>query len=136
MGTLRYHGPVYGAKSLLATVTRASVAANASALELLQIDIPSTEDWYITEVYAYCTNQGNGGTVDVKDDAVSVLPAAVTLASNASAKQTCTADGGEDEGKKVAGGSSLTVNASDGATTAIADLVVHVMGYIRKADTP
>lgn len=133
MGRTSFSGPAYGAKSLITTVTRASIAPSSSNLELLEITLPLTEDWMITEVRAYCSNQGNGGTVDVTDDAVTILPTPLALVTAAGATAVLAADGGEDEGKRVAAGSVLRVLANDGITTAAADVVVNVYGFIRNA---
>ena len=132
MGTTRFSGPVYGAKSLLVHCSKESVAASVTDLEIFQIDVPADEDWFLTRVHAYCDVQGNAGTVDVEDDGTSVLSANITLVSDDSVEGDVAADGGEDEGKKVAASSVLTIDATNGITTAIEDLQVSVYGYIRK----
>ena len=136
MGRTEFSGPVYGAVGVLAVAHIDSVAADSTDLEVFQIDVPATEDWFITRVAAYCGNQGNGGTVDVEDDGASVLTANITLATADSVESTPTTTSPEDEGRKVAAGSTLTVDATDGATTAISDLTVTVEGYKRKIGAP
>lgn len=132
MGTTRYSGPVYGAKTLLFSCFDTQVAADATDLEIFEINVPSDETWVITDVQAYCDVQGNGGVVDVEDDGTSVLDANLTLVTKASAEATITADAGEDEGTVVAAGSKITVDVTNGATTAVDLLTVHCYGYIRK----
>ena len=136
MSTGTTKGPFMGASTVLATAFRGTVAANASNLEIFQIDLPADEDWYVTRVAAYCSNQGNGGSVNPKGGGVALLAAAITLVTADSIESAPTTDAGESAGKRVAAGTSLTVEASDGATTAIADLVVTIEGFKRKIGVP
>lgn len=136
MSTGTSKGPFMGASTVLATAYRATVAAGSTGLEVFQIDLPTDEDWYVTRVAAYCSNQGNGGSVNPKGGGVALLAAPITLVTADSIEATPTPDAGESAGKRVAAGTSLTVEATDGATTAIADLVVTIEGYKRKVGAP
>jgi len=129
MGATFLSGPVYGAYALLAAVSKENIAASASDLEILQIDIPTDEQWIIMKAAAYCDVQGNAGSVDIEDDTVSILSAAITLVSDDAVEASITAAGGE-KGALVEG--VLTVDASNGITTAIEDLTVQLWGFIRK----
>lgn len=130
MGSPTYlDGPVYGAYGLLAVVSKENIAASATDLEILQVDIPADEQWGVMKVAAYCDVQGNGGTVNVEDDGASILAAAITLASDDAVEGSVTLTGGE-QARIVEG--VLTVDASNGITTAIEDLTVEIWGFIRK----
>ena len=131
MGATFHSGPVYGAYANLFSVSKENIAASASALEILQIDIPADEDWIIMKVQAYCDVQGNAGDVDVEDDTVSILSADAVLVSDDVVVAAVVATGGE-KGALVAGGSVLTVDVDNGITTAIEDLTVNAWGFIRK----
>lgn len=134
MGTTRFSGPVYGSKALLAVAHISTIGPSVTDSEIAECLVPTGEDWYVTNVQAYCTNQGNGGTVDVESpNGTSLLSANITLTTGAAVAGAVTPDSGEDEGKRVAAGSRLHVEASDGATTAIANLTVYIYGFIRKA---
>ena len=60
------------------------------------------------------------------------LTAIVAPPSDDSVETSITATSGEDEGKIVAAASSITVDVTNGATTAVEDLTVSVYGFIRK----
>jgi len=129
MGGTFFSGPVYGAYGLLAAVSKENIAASASALEILQIDIPTDEEWVIRRVAAYCDVQGNAGDIDVEDDGVSILSADLALVSDDAVEATPAATAGES-GRLVEG--VLTVDVDNGITTAIEDLTVQLWGYIKK----
>jgi len=131
MGSTFLGGPVYGAYALLAVVSKENIAASAAALEILQVDIPTDEQWGIMKVAAYCDVQGNAGDVDVEDDGTSILSADIALASDDSVEGTVTLTGGE-KARIVEG--VLTVDVDNGITTAIEDLTVSIWGFIRKKD--
>lgn len=131
MGRTAFSGPAYGAKCLLAIAHKESIAASVTNLEIFQVDIPAGEDWLITNVSAYCDVQGNGGTCRVLDDGVSIA-GTITLVSDDAVEAVITKDAAEDEGKAVAAGSVLTVDATNGATTVIEDITVSIWGFIRK----
>jgi len=137
MGRTCYSGPVYGAKRALASFYAASIAAEATVAEIGEILIPATEDWYLTEVHAYCTDEGNGATIDVEcPNGTSLLAADLALSSGAGVKAVLTADAGEDEGKRCAASSRIHIEGADGETTAAANVMVTLHGYIRKLNTP
>lgn len=129
MGASFLSGPVYGAYALLAVVSKENIAASATALEILQVDIPTDEQWGIMKVSAYCDVQGNAGDVDVEDDGVSILSADIVLASDDAVEGTVTLTGGE---KAAIVEGVLTVDVDNGVTTAIEDLTVSIWGFIRK----
>jgi len=131
MGSTFLGGPVYGAYALLAVVSKENIAASAAALEILQVDIPTDEQWGIMKVAAYCDVQGNAGDVDVEDDGTSILSADIVLVSDDSVEGTVTLTGGE-KARIVEG--VLTVDVDNGITTAIEDLTVSIWGFIRKKD--
>lgn len=136
MGRTEFSGPVYGAVGVLAVAHIDSIGPSVTDTEIFQIDVPSTEDWFITRVAAYCSNQGNAGTIDVEDDTASVLSASITLATADSVESAVAASAGEDEGRRVVAGSSITVDATVAATTAATDITVTIEGYRRKVGPP
>lgn len=132
MSRSSFSGPAYGAKALLAVAHISTIGPSVTDSEVAELLVPADEDWYVTNVQAYCTNQGNGGTVDVESpNGTSLLSADITLSTGAAVAGTVNPDPGEDEGKRVAAGTRLHVEASDGAMTAIANLTVYVYGFIR-----
>ena len=131
MGRTSMEGPVYGAKSLLYYCQRETIGTGSTDVEQGQITVPATEDWYITNVSAYSTTAGTTGSVNVLKGTTTILGSAITLSAGADVKGTITTTPGEDEGKLVAGGSVLSVQATVGATTAATNVQVSVFGYIR-----
>lgn len=137
MARTEYKGPVYGAITVLSSVSKDTVAISQTDLEVFQMDVPADEDWFVTRVSAYCDDAGTvAATVDVEDDGVSILSSVITLVSDDAVERAITADPGEDEGKKVAAGSVLTVDVTSGATTGPSDITVTIEGYRRKIGAP
>ena len=133
MGRTSFSGPLYGAKMKLASFYVASIAAEADDAELGELLVPSGEDWYITNVHAYCTDAGASATVDVEcPDGTSLLATDLALSANAGVTVACAATAGEDEGKKCAAASRIYIEADNGLTTAAANVIVSLHGYIRK----
>ena len=131
MGQTSFDGPVYGAWGLLAIAHMDSVG---DAIELLELDVPATTDWYVTHVQAHCSADGNADvTINVKDDGTSIFTSAtpITLVANDSVAGSITADPNET-GKLVAASSNVTVVSANGTTTPAADVTVHVYGYARR----
>lgn len=139
MGKTAFSGPVYGAKSLLWSPFVAVVSSGATTQTVANTIVPTYEDWYITEAVYACSSCSTGAALAssvvslvLKDDGSS-MHTAVTLASTgASRLVTITADAGEYEGKRVAGGSTLTFVAAAGSTAApLGSLSGNFRGYIR-----
>lgn len=128
MGRTNFSGPVTGAQGLLCVAHIDSAAAGGDT-EILDLDVPADEDWYVTHARGWCTLTGNAGSVAIKDDGSSI--STITLAATDSASGTVTADP-DEVGKLVAASSVLTVVATVGATTAATDITVHIYGYIRR----
>ena len=133
MGRTSFSGPLYGAKAKLCSFYKASIAAEADDAELGELLVPSGEDWYITNVHAYCTDSGASATVDVEcPDGTSLLATDLALVTAAGVTAACVADAGEGEGKKCAAASRIYIEADNGLTTAAANVIVSLHGYIRK----
>jgi hypothetical protein len=131
MARTSFSGPAYGAQQLLFVVHKDTVATSQTDLEIFEIDVPATEDWYVTHVRTYCDAAGAvAATLDIEDDTVSILAAAITLVADDSVSTSVTADSGE-AGKRIAASSNVTVDATTGSTTAPDDITVHVYGYVR-----
>ncbi len=135
MGTTRFSGPVYGAKNVLFSVSRTAVVTAQTALAVLEIDVPATENWGICEVHAFCTGAGSAaGLVNVKTGTTAILATNITLVANDDVVGVAPVTSGEDEGYIVASSAVLTVVVTTGTTTAVADLTVNVIGYRRSVD--
>lgn len=126
-------GPDYGAKALLAVVQAGTVATGATNAVVGKVVIPSTEDWVITDWQAYAANQGsNAGVLTLLAGAAAVQASkTITLVTGSPVAVSFTADAGEDEGTTVAGGSTLSVQAATGNTTAVSEVTVQITGYRR-----
>ena len=136
MGRTSFSGPVYGAKGNLISCYYATVPMNATT-ELCEVLVPSGEDWYITDLHAFCTHQGNAGDIDIESpNGTSLLASDLALSANAGVNKTLVADGGEDEGKRVASGARIHIEADVGATTSATGVMINVLGYVRKLNTP
>ena len=136
MGRTSFSGPVYGAKGLLFSSYSPTAQMNTTA-ELCEFLVPATEDWYITDLHAYCTATGNEGSIDLESpDGTSLLASNLSLSANAGVQRTLVADAGEDEGKRVAAGARIYVESTVGASTSATGVMINVLGYIRKLNTP
>ena len=126
-------GPDYGAKALLAVFQVGTIATGATNTVIGKVTVPSTEDWYVTDWAAFCTNQGSAAGVLTLLSAAAALQAGktLTLVTNDQVSATFTADSGEDEGTKVAGGVALSAQAATGNTTAVSEVTVQISGYRR-----
>lgn len=151
MGKTAFSGPVYGAKSLLGSRSIALTSTGASTALVASWIVPAYEDWYVTELGAFCSTCSSGGnTITLKTEGGStagvprpdgVSTRAATLGSlsfggSTTGPQLATiaATAGEYEGSWVPAGSTLRAVLSS-AANAIANLNVGVHGYIRYIDS-
>jgi len=115
MGKTAFNGPVYGAKAALFSGFR-QVVSSATTLTVASITVPSYEDWVVTELIAHCSSCTTGvARLSVLDDSTN-LGTATFVSTSAAVVTTITADAGEYEGKVVAAGSVLTVDAVPGSS--------------------
>lgn len=139
MGKTAFSGPVYGAKSLLWTPFVLVVSSGGTTQTIARTVVPTYEDWMITEVAYACSSCSTGSAAAssvasfmVKDDGSTLHGATVLSGTNATALVTVPADGGEYEGKRVAGGSTLAfVVAGGSSAVAMGSVRADVRGYIR-----
>lgn len=137
MGLTSFSGPAFGAKTLLFSVHKDTVATAQTDLEIFEIDVPTGEDWHLTNVAVYADVAGSAAaTIDVEAATTSVLSAAITCVADDNAVATVATDAGEFAGKRVAAGTAITVDITTGTTTAPEDISVHVYGFIRYAGNP
>lgn len=151
MGKTAFSGPVYGAKGLLAKYSAGAVSSTgaSSALTCAWI-VPPGEDWFITEVSAYCSTCSSGGNlITLKSEGGSTVAALREWGdgSNSTKAQTIgtatwggstggpilsvmTPTAGEYEGKWVPTGSTVRLVLS-AVVNPIANLNVSLRGYTR-----
>jgi hypothetical protein len=151
MGVSRFSGPVYGSKGLLAKYSAgAATSTGASSALACSWIVPPYEDWFVTEITAYCSTCSSGGNVfALKSEGGSTIAAfrdwadgtnstkAQTVGSiNTGASTTgpflttITATPGEYEGKWIPGGSTVRLVLS-AVTTPIANFNFSVRGFTR-----
>ncbi len=132
MGKTAFSGPVYGAKETLWSVGPIAASTGAVAVCAGTI-IPTGEDWYGTELVMFRNSTGSTNLVmTLIDDSTTVGTVGVggSSATAASAITVLPTDGGEFEGTKLAGGSTLTLSHSSHAGPNI-NLFVAVHGFRR-----
>ena len=155
MGYSRQKGPVYGAKSQLASFAAGgATSSGASSALITSWIVPSYEDWFVTEVSAYCSTTSSGGnTLKIKSEGGSTSAAGRDWGdgSNSTKAQTIatltwgtsttgpllsavTASAGEDEGLWVPAGSTIRAVLSSVANP-IANFNVALRGYVRYIDS-
>lgn len=138
MGKTAFSGPVYGAKSLLFSVSRDNVLITSSGtLTEAKVVIPSYEDWYLTEFRAYRGSSGSTAatyTFQLDDDSTVVANVATTSSEAGVALSTSpTPTAGEYEGVQMAAGSTLSFQWNTGTSTTApcSNVIMSAYGYIR-----
>jgi hypothetical protein len=155
MGYSRQRGPVYGAKSQLASfASGGATSTGASSALLTSWIVPPYEDWFVTEASGYCSTASSGGnTITFKSEGGSTSAAGRDWGdgSNSTKAQTIvvmswgastggpvlatvTASPGEDEGKWVPAGSTIRAVMSSVASP-MANLNLILRGYTRFIDS-
>lgn len=138
MGKTAFSGPVYGAKSLLWSAY-VPVGTSGVAGTYAVTQVPVYEDWYATETYFACSSCSTGAVsvssvtnFQITDDS-SALHSAVSVTSTAAGTlTTVAADGGEYEGKRIAGGSTLAFVITGGSSSVpIGSARAELRGFIR-----
>jgi hypothetical protein len=137
MGKTAFSGPVFGAKSLLATANVDAVSTGAGdgiSTAIGACIVPSGEDWLITDFYG--ARESTGSTnygLAIDDDGTNV--SSITLTSSLAAQRrsiVVTPDAGEFSGKLVASGSTITfrlvVSSGIGASSGVQ---MSIYGYPR-----
>ena len=126
MGRTRFSGPVYGTKG---TLFSATVSVAGSSGTFARVQVPSGEDWYATEFSIGRESTGvSGHALVVMDDSTVVSSLAYASVNAGSTSATLTADGGEDEGVRIASGSAITFRTTD---TNTGNISVTLRGYPR-----
>lgn len=151
MGKTAFSGPVYGGKCAIGHYSPSGVTSTgASSVLVKSWIVPVYEDWFITEVAAYCSTCSSGGnTFILKSEggsttaafrwwgdgnnstkAQTVVTGTWGTSTTGPVLATATATPGEYEGKWVPGGSTLRLVLSSIANP-IANINIGIRGYIR-----
>jgi hypothetical protein len=127
MGKTAFSGPVYGAKSLIFSYSRTSTTAPSTAVfTFAQAIVPTGQDWYVTDFHAFReSTHSTAFTLSLSDDSSRATSSTRTIASVAIASSAAgsvgstivTADAGEYEGKRVASGSTVTLQLANGGSS-------------------
>jgi hypothetical protein len=144
MGKTALSGPAYGAKSLLWMAHRDNPLSGATdtTTQLLQsVQVPTYEDWFVTEFKAFRGSSGSTAitTTYLLTDDSTTIGSLVTASSVAGLmlSTTLTPDPGEFEGVRVAANSTLAVTVGHGGSSEAisSDVTTWVYGYIRYVDS-
>lgn len=147
MGKTAYSGPLFGAKSLLATASLSAVSTGGGdgiSTVIGAAIVPAGEDWLVTDFFA--ARESTGSTsygLAVDDDSTNV--SSVTFTSSNGAQRTnvaITPDAGEFAGKLIAAGSTITfrlvvssgIGASSGVTVSLYGYPRYIPGSTRYAE--
>lgn len=127
MGLTRFSGPSYGAKSLLWGYARSSTTApSTSVYTFAQIVVPPGQDWFVTDFAAFReSTHSTSFTLSLSDDSSRATTSTRTVADLAitssaagvAASTVVPADAGEYEGRRVASGSTLTLQLANGGSS-------------------
>lgn len=142
MGKTAFSGPVYGAKSLLWGFSRTSTSAPSTAIYTFgQLVVPAGQDWFVTDLHAYReSTHSTAFVLSLSDDSSRATTSTRTVADIAitssgagvAASTVVAADAGEYEGKRVASGSTLTLQLANGNSSVTgATFSAWAYGYIR-----
>lgn len=137
MGKTAYSGPLFGAKSLLASARLGDVSTGAGDGISTAIGfaiVPVGEDWYVTDFSAGRESTGSTSYgLAIDDDGTNVSSITIT-SSNAAQRRinVIAADAGEFAGARIAAGSTITfrlvVSSGIGASSGVA---CNLYGYPR-----
>lgn len=138
MGKTAYSGPVYGAKSQL-WGEYVPVATSGAAGTYAATIVPTYEDWYVTETCFWCSSCSTGAasvssvtTFQIQDDGSAIHSAVSVTSTVTPTLTTVTPDAGEYEGKRIAGGSTLTFVITGGSSSVpIGSARMQMRGFIR-----
>jgi hypothetical protein len=124
MGKTAFSGPVYGAKSLLLSYSKTSTTVPSTAtFGYAQLIVPTGQDWYVTDFHAFReSTHSTNFVLSLSDDSSRATSSTRTVAdlaitSSAASQMASTvasADAGEYEGRRVAAGSTLTLQLANG----------------------
>lgn len=129
MGRTRFSGPVYGSKE---TLFSATVNVAGSSGTFARVKVPAGEAWHVTDFSIGRESTGiSGMALVVMDDSTVLSSLAFADVNAGSTVATLTADGGEDEGVRVAPGSAITFRTTD---TNTGNISVLLRGYPRWVD--
>jgi hypothetical protein len=142
MGKTAFSGPVYGAKSLLFSYSKSSTTVTSTAtVTLAQIIVPTGQDWYVSDFQAFReSTHSTSFVLSLSDDSSratsstrTVAGLAITSSAAAQVASTVvTVDAGEYEGRRVAAGSTLTLQLANGNSSATgAVFSAWAYGFIR-----
>lgn len=142
MGKTAFSGPVYGAKSLLLSYSKTSTTVpSTSVFSYAQIVVPTGQDWYVTDFHAFReSTHSSAFTLSLSDDssrASSSTRVIANLATTSTAaaqvlSTVVTAEPGEYEGRRVAAGSTVTLQLANGGSSATgAVFSAWAYGFIR-----
>lgn len=142
MGLTRMSGPLYGAKSLLWSFSRSStVAPSTSITTFAQMIVPAGQDWYITDFHAFReSTHSTAFVLSLSDDSTRATASTRTVADVAitsslaaqNASTVVSVDAGEYEGRRVAAGSTLTLQLANGGSSVTASpFTAWAYGFIR-----
>lgn len=138
MGKTAFSGPVYGAKSALWQPFVISASSGASTQIVAATIVPVYEDWYVTETVYQCSSCSTGAAASsvasfvIKDDGTALHTAVSLLSTATPVLTTMTPDAGEYEGKRIAGGSTLTFEIVAGSSAVpVGTARGELRGYIR-----
>jgi hypothetical protein len=138
MGKTAFSGPVYGAKGTLHSFRVQDISTGAgdglAGVVLSGLIVPSGEDWYATEFSAFRGSTGSTGMgFAVLDDSTLVSSATINSSlANASTLALIAADGGEYEGKRIAGGSVVTFTVTQSSGVAASSAVTLCLSGFRR----
>jgi hypothetical protein len=136
MGKTAFSGPLFGAKSLLASVYLPDVSSGANAGISTTIGgaiVPAGEDWLVTDFYAGRESVGSTDHGFALDDDGSNV-SSITLDSSLAQRKivAITADAGEFAGKAIASGSTITFRmVTSSGIAASSGIHVSLYGYPR-----
>lgn len=139
MGLSQVSGPLYGAKSLLFADRIKDAAASTGTTVIGSINVPTGQDWYVTDVHAWRGSTASTGFQLVLS-ANSTTVATVSITSSlagAAGQSVVTPTAGEFEGARITAGSSVTLSFNQGGSSVAASTAVAgwVYGYIRYVDS-
>ena len=138
MGKTSFSGPVYGAKSLLWSVTSKDVGNSTTANTVAAIIVPAGEDWIISDFHVFRgSTHSTAFVASLVDDSTAIATVAITSSladQNGSTRIPST--GGEYTGQAVATGSSLAFTIHNGGSSvASSQVMAWVYGFPRWLDT-
>lgn len=138
MGKVSVSGPLYGAKSMLWSVSSKDIANSTTPNVVASIIVPAGQDWYATDIHIFRGSTHSTAFVGAfTDDSTTIGSVSITSSlAGVTGASIVTPTAGEFEGQRIAAGSSVSFTVHNGGSSVASSAIFGwLYGYIRYVDS-